>query len=301
MIEKEHFKALRVLYSYLEHSSINWVLTGSLGMALQTVDVEVHDIDIQTDRNGAYEIEKLLSKHIKTPVRYLKSERIRSHLGTFEVAGIKVEVMGDLQKLLENDIWEEPVVIERYKRWLEVEGMKIPVLSLGYEYEAYRKLERPEKIKILKRWLDATLKILPFQPADQAPAKALILDGLVDHWGVLDEDKNPDLDDIATTYADGIFLVAWQNNEIIGTGAFKPHSEKQVEIRRMSVKKELRRRGIGRQILDDLLRRAADAGYEEVILETTETWQNVIDFYLDYGFEITHHQAGNVWFRKALS
>ncbi len=144
------------------------------------------------------------------------------------------------------------------------------------------------------------IKIIPFQPTDQPTAKALILDGLVDHWGVLDESKNPDLDDITASYADGIFLMAWMNDEIIGTGAFKPHSEKQVEIVRMSVKKDLRRQGIGRQILDELLRRASEAGYEEMILETTETWQDVIDFYLDYGFEITHHSNGDAWFKMDL-
>jgi putative acetyltransferase len=145
------------------------------------------------------------------------------------------------------------------------------------------------------------IKIISFRPTDQPAAKALILDGLVDHWGFLDESLNPDLDDIATSYADGGFLVAWRDGEIIGTGAFVPRSEKQVEIVRMSVKKDLRKQGIGRQILDELLRRASQAGYKEVILETTETWDDVIAFYLNYGFEITHYQDGDVYFRKDLS
>lgn len=145
------------------------------------------------------------------------------------------------------------------------------------------------------------IKILSFQPADQPAAKTLILDGLVEHWGVLDESKNPDLDDIGTSYADGTFLVAWLDDEIIGTGAFKPHSARQVEIVRMSIKKELRRQGIGRQMLDELLRRATQAGYAEVILETTETWQDVIDFYLDYGFTITHYLDGDVYFKMRLA
>ncbi len=145
------------------------------------------------------------------------------------------------------------------------------------------------------------IELKPFKNQDQPIVKSLILDGLVEHWGFLDEGKNPDLDDIATTYADGTFLVAWRDGEIIGTGAFKPHSATQVEIIRMSVKKDLRRQGIGRRILDELLRRATETGYEEVILETTETWQDVIDFYLDYGFEITYHQDGDVYFRKELT
>ena len=149
--------------------------------------------------------------------------------------------------------------------------------------------------------MQPTIELKPFQNQDQPIVKSLILDGLVEHWGVLDESLNPDLDDIATTYVDGIFLVAWQDGEIIGTGAFKPHSTTQVEIVRMSVKKELRRQGVGRQMLDELVRRAAETGYQEVILETTETWQDVIDFYLDYGFEITHHQDGDAWFRMKLT
>ena len=79
------------------------------------------------------------------------------------------------------------------------------------------------------------VQTLPFQPSDQVAVKALILDGLVDHWGTLDESKNPDLNNIAVTYVDATFLVAWLDDEIVGTGAFIPHSKKQVEIARMSV------------------------------------------------------------------
>ncbi len=146
-----------------------------------------------------------------------------------------------------------------------------------------------------------TLRIVPFRPADQSAAKALILDGLVEHWGFLDEGKNPDLEDIANHYAAGCFLVAWQDDEIVGTGAFIPRSEQQVENVRMSVKKALRRHGIGRKILNELCQRASQAGYTEAILETTATWQEAIEFYLQNGFESTHSQDGNLYFRKKLA
>ena len=145
------------------------------------------------------------------------------------------------------------------------------------------------------------IKILPFHSKNQTAIKALILDGLVDHWGTLDESKNPDLNKIATIYADANFLVAWLDDEIIGTGAAIPRSEKQVEIVRMSVSKKLRRKGSGWQILSELCRQAAKAGYQEVILETTETWQDVIDFYLNYGFEITHYSDGDAYFKLNLA
>ncbi len=145
------------------------------------------------------------------------------------------------------------------------------------------------------------IKITPFQPENQIAVKTLILDGLVEHWGTLDESKNPDLDNIVLSYAGATFLIAWLNDEIVGTGAFIPRSESQVEIVRMSVNKNLRRQGIGRQILIELCKRASQDGYEEVILETTETWQDVIDFYLQYGFEITHYKDGDVYFKLDLN
>ena len=54
---------------------------------------------------------------------------------------------------------------------------------------------------------DVTVK--PFQPEDQAAVKNLILAGLAEHWGELDLSKNPDLNDITSTYASGAFFVAW--------------------------------------------------------------------------------------------
>ncbi len=112
--------------------------------------------------------------------------------------------------------------------------MSVSVLSLAYEQQAYRKLGRLEKARAIRRWLEKRLSMVPFCPEDQQPTKALILAGMKEHWGVLDESKNPDLDDIASSYADGVFLVAWQDEEIAGTGAFRLISDATVEIVHMS-------------------------------------------------------------------
>ena len=153
MIEMQYIKTLQRIYARLEDNKVNWVITGSLGMALQGVDVEVHDINIQTDKDGAYEIERRFFEYVVQPVRYSVSERIRSHLGALGIGGIKVEIMGDIQKRLDDRTWEEPVKVELYKCWLEIDGMQIPVLSLEYEYQAYLRLGRNEKAEILRNWL----------------------------------------------------------------------------------------------------------------------------------------------------
>lgn len=145
-------KVLKKIKDKLDDSNINWVLTGSFSFALQGMPVEVHDIDIQTDERGAYEIEGLFEKYVIRKVQFSQAENIRSHFGALMIDGIKVEIMGDIQKLVDG-IWEEPVELEKHKKFVYVQGMKIPVLSLDYEYQAYKKMGRIEKAEMIKEWL----------------------------------------------------------------------------------------------------------------------------------------------------
>jgi ribosomal protein S18 acetylase RimI-like enzyme len=141
-----------------------------------------------------------------------------------------------------------------------------------------------------------TVTILPFQPENQIEVKTLILAGLTEHWGVLDPSKNPDLNDIGSSYKDAIFLLAWQQARIIGTGALVPRPNRTAEIVRMSVAADMRRQGIATQILQELCQQAKAAGYERIVLETTETWDDAIGFYQRFGFKITHYLDGDVYF-----
>ncbi len=143
-----------------------------------------------------------------------------------------------------------------------------------------------------------TIRLRTIEPSDQAEARALILTGLEEHWGYRDTSKNPDLEEICTSYADATFLVALESDRIIGTGALKTtgHRKGVAEIVRMSVAANRRRRGVGRLILRELLRRAECLGVRIVVLETTETWDDVIRFYLANGFTVTHHANGDVYF-----
>ena len=140
------------------------------------------------------------------------------------------------------------------------------------------------------------ITIRPFQPEDQLEVRQLILAGLAEHWGGLDPSLNPDLDDIQNAYANAFFLVALQNGKIIGSGALVPRSDDTAEIVRMSVAAYKRRKGIGRRILENLCAQAKQLGYRRIVLETTHTWREVIKFYEQFGFEVTHHLDGDVYF-----
>jgi len=62
---------------------------------------------------------------IVQPVRYVISEHIRSHFGILKIEGVKVEIMGALQKRLDGQRWESPVEVAEHSSRVK----QNPVLS----------------------------------------------------------------------------------------------------------------------------------------------------------------------------
>lgn len=153
MIPALHSQVLTQVVTALRSVPIDWVVTGSTGMALQGLPLEPHDLDLQTSRDGAYAIEHALATHASTPVRFCENERIRSHMGVLFVSGLAVEIMGDLQKRLPDGRWEEPIRVTDHRCWVELGELRIPVLSLEYEYSAYLTLGRTDRAELLHRFL----------------------------------------------------------------------------------------------------------------------------------------------------
>ncbi len=100
-----------------------------------------------------------------------------------------------------------------------------------------------------------TLEITRFRPADQAAVRRLILDGLEEHWGSIDPELNPDLDDIVASYGHGTVLVARVDGRVVGVGMLLPAGQDEGEVKRMSVAREHRRTGVASAVL----RRLVDA------------------------------------------
>ena len=131
-----------------------------------------------------------------------------------------------------------------------------------------------------------SLLIRPFVAADQPATRRLILVGLGEHFGFIDETCNPDLDDIATDYlASGqTFLVAEMSGTLVGTGALIREDEQTGRIVRMSVARHLRRQGIAQAIMARLIDIARQRGFTRLVLETTIGWDDAIGFYQRCGF-----------------
>ena len=154
MIAPRFLNVLRYISTNLDDAQVDWVVAGSLGFALHGLEVEVHDIDLQTDRSGSYEIERRFSHHLVQKIVFSSTATIRSYFGKLRIDGVKVEIMVDLQKRLPDGSWEIPVDVRKYRRFVEIDGLSVPVLSLEYECEAYRKLGRTEASELLRRWLE---------------------------------------------------------------------------------------------------------------------------------------------------
>ncbi len=145
--------------------------------------------------------------------------------------------------------------------------------------------------------------IRPFRAADQAEARALILTGLGEHWGWIDETLNPDVDDIAEHYAPeraDFYVVEDANGALIGTGGLIQEDAETGRIVRMSVAKDARGRGIGKRLVAQLESAARARGYRRLVCETTEGWTDAIALYIATGFTDIGAWDGDRHFEKRL-
>lgn len=81
-----------------------------------------------------------------------------------------------------------------------------------------------------------------------------------------------DLRDISGVYLDagGDFVVALADGELVAMGGLRRRSAEEGEIRRMRVRPDFQRRGLGSQILAELEDRARSAGLRTIHLDTTD-------------------------------
>ena len=153
MIPATHLRVLRRVRGLLANTEVMWVLTGSLGLALQGVETDVHDIDVQTDRAGALELARLLAEYVVRPVVLKEDALVRSYLGAAEIDGVEVEIIGDIQKRPPGGRWGPPPDLARLAVTMEAGGFPVRVLPLEYERDAYRAMGRFEKAELIDRAL----------------------------------------------------------------------------------------------------------------------------------------------------
>ena len=90
-------------------------------------------------------------------------------------------------------------------------------------------------------------------------------------------------------------VVAYNKNEPVGCGAIKAFNDESVEIKRMYVANQERRKGVANEILSELEQWAAELGFEKCVLETGKKQPEAIALYQKSGYAIIPnygHYAG---------
>ncbi|MHA1912446.1 MAG: tetratricopeptide repeat protein [Candidatus Kariarchaeaceae archaeon] len=150
-----HLNALQIISNKIKGKEIDWLLVGSLNLFLQGLPVEPKDIDISTDKDGAYAFGKILKEYELSAISFSSKEKIRSYFGTYEINGVKIDIMGDLETKDEEGNWsnEGLSINERVKIIHEEGDMSLPLATLDDELFGYQKIERPEKVDLIRAWL----------------------------------------------------------------------------------------------------------------------------------------------------
>jgi GNAT superfamily N-acetyltransferase len=101
-------------------------------------------------------------------------------------------------------------------------------------------------------------------------------------------------------------VVAYHNDQPAGCGAFKPFDEQSVEIKRMYVPIEMRRKGIAQYVLSELEKWSHELGFTRCVLETGKTMREANALYEKCGYSVIENYGqyvgveSSVCFAKTL-
>lgn len=126
---------------------------------------------------------------------------------------------------------------------------------------------------------------------EDLPAIRAVLLAARQEFGVVDETgiSDADLADLERNYfaRGGAFEVIIDNRcrRIVGCAGLYPLSHRRAELCKMYIERSARGKGLGKQLLEDLLAAARSNGFVEVWLETNSALTIATGLYRKYGFQ----------------
>jgi len=155
-IALQEFYQIVIDYNQKNTEKIFWILTWSLSLAIQWVNVTPSkDIDILTDQKWAEKLDILLAKYVVKKSEYSTTDKFKSFFWIYKIHEVQLEVMGDIQhrkkdwsRLQKHRI--DATIYKKYK-W-----MNLPMFSLEQELEAYENLWRNDKAEKIREKLNAS-------------------------------------------------------------------------------------------------------------------------------------------------
>jgi putative acetyltransferase len=132
--------------------------------------------------------------------------------------------------------------------------------------------------------------IRAWEPRDREPAAAIIRDALKEYglpWEPAGADRDVLQVETFYTAVGGEFWVIEQQGQLVGTSAYYPveRGEKAVEIRKMYLSPEVRGKGLGKYLLQQLEKAIANRGFQEIWIETASVLKEAVQLYERNGYQ----------------
>ncbi len=125
---------------------------------------------------------------------------------------------------------------------------------------------------------------------DEKSVRELISEILLERGESLDlEAKDRDLRQIEIHYFghDGVFLVAEEDRKVFAFAAAAKSTETACELKRLYVRQDHRRQGIGTQLLQQVISFARNLDYQELVVTDSLVDADALRFLLARGFATT--------------
>jgi len=134
---------------------------------------------------------------------------------------------------------------------------------------------------------DIPVRIRSFNPKDLHACQTLYSEGLI--GGKLAEnDTGFDIDDIVSSYmktpGNHFWIAENKQGEVVGMIGLHHHEEGTGEIRRLRVRRDSQRRGIGGKLVEQALKFCQDHGYLKVTLDTFMEREPAVKLFEKYRF-----------------
>jgi ribosomal protein S18 acetylase RimI-like enzyme len=83
---------------------------------------------------------------------------------------------------------------------------------------------------------------------------------------------------------DGEFIIAKENEKVIGCVAIKKLDDKTCEMKRLFVKDEYKMKGVGKKLVEKIIEESRIKKYERMRLDTLNTMEAALNIYYKNGF-----------------
>jgi N-acetylglutamate synthase-like GNAT family acetyltransferase len=153
-----------------------------------------------------------------------------------------------------------------------------------------------------------SIEIVPYEDKYKLDFERLNREWIVEFFKIEDEDlhilKHPESYVIAKG---GQIFFAVLSQEVVGTAAMIPTSDKVFELAKMAVRKDIQGRGVGKSLLKKCISFAKERKAPEIFLLTNDILKPALNLYLSCGFVLNdkyddeRYEGGNTKMHLTLS